>query len=260
MHESVKTTRNGPIFEVVLDRPKANAIDAATSRAMGEAFVAFRDDPVLRVAILTGGGTRFFSAGWDLKAAAGGESVAEDFGAGGFGGLSELPDLNKPVIAAVNGMAVGGGFELFLAADLVVAAEHAEFFLSEVRMGVVPDAAGFRLPKQLPRPLAMELLLTGRRLTARQAQGIGLVNQVVQGADVMDAARAIAGEILKASPLAVEATKEIVRLSEGLPVADCYRTLRAKGFPAFERLLASADIREGPRAFAEKRAPAWQGR
>jgi len=260
MSESVKTTRNGAIFEVVLDRPKANAIDGATSRAMSEAFVAFRDDPALRVAILTGAGSRFFSAGWDLKAAAEGATVEEDFGPGGFGGLSELPDLNKPVIAAVNGMAVGGGFELLLAADLVVAAEHAEFFLPETRMGVVPDSASFRLPKQLPRPLAMELLLTGRRLVAREAQGLGLINQVVLGPDVMDAARVMAAEILKGAPLAVEATKEIVRMGEEIPVAECYRTMRAKGFPTFERLLLSEDIQEGPRAFAEKRDPVWKGR
>jgi crotonobetainyl-CoA hydratase len=260
MHESVKITRNGSIFEVMLDRPKANAIDGATSRAMGEAFVTFRDDPALRVAILTGAGTRFFSAGWDLKAAASGESVETDFGPGGFGGISELPNLNKPVIAAVNGMAVGGGFELFLAADLVVAAEHAEFFLSELRMGVVPDAASFRLPKQLPRTVLMEMLLTSRHLSARDAQGLGLVNQVVAGPDVMDAARAMAGEILKASPLAMAATLEIIRMGEGLSVADCYRSMRNKGFPAFERLLASEDIKEGPRAFAEKRDPVWRGR
>jgi len=260
MSESVKTTRNGAIFEVVLDRPKANAIDGATSRAMSEAFVAFRDDPALRVAILTGAGSRFFSAGWDLKAAAEGATVEEDFGPGGFGGLSELPDLNKPVIAAVNGMAVGGGFELLLAADLVVAAEHAEFFLPETRMGVVPDSASFRLPKQLPRPLAMELLLTGRRLSARDAHGLGLINQVVQGPDVMDAARSLAAEIVKGAPLAIEATLEIVRMGQGVPVAECYRAMRSKGFPIFERLLVSDDIQEGPRAFAEKRDPVWKGR
>jgi len=260
MSDSVKTTRKDGIFEVVLDRPKANAIDGATSRAMSEAFVTFRDDPSLRVAILTGAGTRFFSAGWDLKAAAEGATVEEDFGPGGFGGLSELPNLNKPVIAAANGMAVGGGFELLLAADLVVAAEHAEFFLSETRMGVIPDSASFRLPKQLPRPLAMEMLLTGRHYSARETQGLGLINQVVQGPDVMDAARAMAAEILKGAPLAVEATKEIVRMGEGMPVAECYRTMRSKGFPTFERLLVSEDIQEGPRAFAEKRDPMWKGR
>ncbi len=260
MPESVKTTRHGATFEVVLDRPKANAIDGATSRAMGEAFITFRDDPSLRVAILTGAGSRFFSAGWDLKAAAEGETYEADFGPGGFGGISELPDLNKPVIVAANGMAVGGGFEILLAADLVVAAEHAEFFLPETRMGVVPDSASFRLPKQLPRPLAMEMLLTGRRLSAREAHGLGLVNQVVQGPDVMDAARMLAADILKGAPLAVEATKEIVRLGEAMPVAECYRTMRSRGFPIFERLLVSDDIKEGPRAFAEKRDPVWKGR
>ena len=260
MTTSVKTTRRGAIFEIVLDRPKANAIDAATSRAMGEAFASFRDDPALRVAILGGAGERFFSTGWDLKAAASGESVEADFGVGGFGGISELPGLNKPVIAAVNGMAVGGGFEIVIATDMAIAAEHAEFFLSEVRMGVVPDAACFRLPKQLPRPLAMELLLTGRRIGAKEAQSLGLINRVVPGGQVMDAARTMAEEVLKGAPLAVEAAKEIIRMSEALSVADCYRTMRGKGYPTFERLLVGEDIKEGPRAFAEKRDPVWTGR
>jgi crotonobetainyl-CoA hydratase len=146
MTEALKLERRDGILEVTLDRPKANAIDAATSRAMGEAFCAFRDDPGLVCAILTGGGERFFSAGWDLKAAAAGESADSDFGAGGFGGLSELFDLNKPVIAAINGHAVGGGFELMLACDMAVAAADAQFWLPEARLGIIADSAALRLP------------------------------------------------------------------------------------------------------------------
>ena len=145
--ESVQTTRphRGDELELTIDRPKANAIDSATSRAMGEAFVAFRDDPELRVAIVTGAGDRFFSAGWDLKAhAAGDPGDPEAFGAGGFAGLTELFDLDKPVIAAVNGYAAGGGFELALACDLIVATPEARFSLPEVKLGLVPDSGGIQ--------------------------------------------------------------------------------------------------------------------
>lgn len=259
MSDAIKVVRNGPILELTLDRPKANAIDAATSREMGKVFASFRDDPALRVAILTGAGNRFFSSGWDLKAAAAGETVEADYGVGGFGGFPELHDLNKPVIAAVNGLAVGGGFEIALSADLMVAAEHAELFLSEVRMGVVPDAGCFRLPKQLPRPLAMELLLTSRRIGAAEAKAIGLVNRVVPGAQVMDAARDLAGEIVKGAPLAVTAVLEIVKSTQTLSLPECYRAMKEKRFPAYRRLLASEDIKEGPRAFAQKRDPVWKG-
>jgi crotonobetainyl-CoA hydratase len=158
----VHIDKRGAVLEVTLDRPKANAIDSAASRALGEAFVTLRDDPALHVAIVTGVGDKFFSAGWDLKAVAAGDST--DYGAGGFAGLTELFDLAKPVISAVNGLAVGGGFELALAADLIVAADHAEFFLPEVTLGIIPDAGGvLRLPRRLSRALATEMLMTGSR-------------------------------------------------------------------------------------------------
>ena len=162
MSESLHLTRNGPILEITLDRPKANAIDAKTSFAMGEAFLNFRDDPELRVAIITGGGEKFFSAGWDLKAAAEGEAPDADFGPGGFAGLTEIFDLNKPVIAAVNGYAFGGGFELALAADFIVCAENASFALPEAKLGIVPDSGGvLRLPKLLPPAIVNEMMMTG---------------------------------------------------------------------------------------------------
>jgi crotonobetainyl-CoA hydratase len=259
MSEAVRCERRGAVLEITLDRPKANAIDPATSRALGSAFASLRDDPALRVAIVTGGGERFFSAGWDLKAAAAGE--VQDYGVGGFAGLTELFDLTKPVIAAVNGLAVGGGFELALACDLIVAAEGVEFFLPEVTIGIIPDAGGvLRLPRRLPRALAMELMLTGERLSASEALRLGLVNRVVPGPELMPTARNLAARLAGLAPLAVAALKAVVAATEGLPVEGAYRLMRGRGVPAYDRMLASEDAREGPRAFAEKRPPVWKGR
>jgi len=260
MNDVLKVTRNGQILEVTLDRPKANAIDAATSRRMGALFCEFRDDPSLRVAIITGGGEKFFSAGWDLNAAAQGEALDSDYGPGGFAGLTELHDLYKPVIAAVNGMAVGGGFELALACDLIVAVEQAQFFLPEVLVGVLADAGSFRLPKRLPRPIAMEMLLTGRRMGAEEARSWGLVNAVTLRDALMDKAREYAQAIVQAAPLAIAAVKEVTRATEALDVSACYALMRSGQLKAYERMLASEDAKEGPRAFAEKRPPVWQGR
>lgn len=260
MDDVLKVTRNGQILEVMLDRPKANAIDAATSRRMGALFSEFRDDPALRVAIITGGGEKFFSAGWDLNAAAAGEAIDSDYGPGGFAGLTELHDLNKPVIAAVNGLAVGGGFELALACDLIVASEQAQFSLPEVLVGLLADAATFRLPKRLPRQIAMELLLTGRRMGAEEAARWGLVNAVTTRQGLMDKARAYAQAIIKAAPLAVAAVKEVARVTEALDLPACYKLMRSGQLVTYERMLSSEDAQEGPGAFAEKRQPVWQGR
>jgi crotonobetainyl-CoA hydratase len=253
---------SGAVLEITLDRPKANAIDAATSRALGEAFVAFRDDPALRVAIVTGAGEKFFSAGWDLKAVARGEEEDADYGPGGFAGLTELFDLAKPVIAAVNGMAVGGGFELVLACDLIVAAEHAEFFLPEVTLGIVPDAGGaIRLPRRLPRAIAKDMLLTGRRMAADEAASWGLVNATVPGGELMAATRSLAERIATgAAPLSVLAVKEVVAATECLNIPEAYRLLASGELEHYERMLDSEDSREGARAFAEKRKPVWKGR
>ena len=173
---SMEVVRNGEILEVTIDRPKANAIDAATSREMSAVFESFMKDPQLRVAILTGAGTRFFSAGWDLTAASEGEAFESDYGVGGFGGICELKYRPKPVIVAVNGMAVGGGFEIALAADLIVAAEHAEFFLPEANLGLIADNATIRLPKIVPPNIAREMLISGRRMSAAEAQSWGIVH------------------------------------------------------------------------------------
>jgi crotonobetainyl-CoA hydratase len=258
---AVRTEVEEGVLLVTLDRPPANAIDVATSRALHAAFRQLQDEDDLRVAVLTGSGERFFSAGWDLKAAAAGESLEADHGPGGFGGLTELFDLTKPVIAAVNGMALGGGFELALAADLLVAAEHAELALTEVRVGMVADAGGLlRLPQRVPPAVANELLLTGRRMGAAEAHRWGLVNRVVPAADLGAEALRLAREVCRSAPLAVAAVKEIIAATAGSSVEDGFRRMRRGDLPAYRAMLESEDAVEGPRAFAEKRPPRWQGR
>ena len=258
MSNVMKLERRGHVLEMTLDRPKANAIDAATSRQMAEAVAGFRDDPELRVGILTGTG-RFFSAGWDLKAAASGESEDADHGEGGFGGITENWRLNKPLIAAVNGYAAGGGFEVALACDVILASTTATFMLSEVRVGVVASGGGIiRLPHRIPYGLAMEMLYTGRPMQADEALRTGLANRVVEPAELMPAARALADEIVTSSPLSVQAVKSILRDVEGLSGPEAFAAQANNA--EHRRLRGSEDFKEGPRAFAEKRAPVWKAR
>ena len=257
---AVTVVADGPLLEVTLDRPKANAIDAAASRELSAVFARFRDDPERRVAVFTGAGDRFFSAGWDLKAAASGEEFEADYGEGGFGGFGELPGLRKPVICAVNGMAVGGGFEIVLAADLAVASSSARFWLPEAGLGIVADTASVRLPRMLPPVVANEVLYAGRRLDAAEALRWGLVNSVVDGDDLMAEARALARRVAQAAPLSVAAVMEIRNRTGHLRPADAFAALRSGDLAAYESMLVSEDAAEGPRAFAEGRAPRWQGR
>ena len=257
---SLNVTKNGKILEITLNRPKANAIDNATSRAMGDLFAEFRDDPDLRVAILTGGGERFFSAGWDLNAAADGAAIDGEYGVGGFAGLTEMHDLNKPVIAAVNGMAVGGGFELALCCDLIVAADHAQFFLPEIFIGIVSDAGSFRLPKRIPHHIAMEMLLTGRRMEMTEAAQWGLVNAVVPQEQLMAKAREYAELMIQGAPLSLAAVKELTRATANLSDEESYTFMRSGNAKIYDQMIASADAQEGPRAFAEKRDAVWQGK
>lgn len=246
-----------PNVVVTFDRGKANALDAATSRDLGRVFESFRDSSSYRVAIVTGSGSQFFCAGWDLNAAASGESFDADFGAGGFGGFQNLPGLNKPVICAVNGMAVGGGFEMLLAADLIVAAEHAEFFMPEPQVGVIPDTGTVRLRRMIPDLIAREMLLTGKRLTASEAARWGLVNRVVAREQLLNAAFDLADRIAAAAPLAITAILDSLRRTDSLSVSAAFAVM--EGSDSYRRMVESDDAVEGARAFTEKRSPVWKG-
>ena len=252
--------RAGSAGIITLNRPKANAIDMATSRRLGEIFTEFRDDPELRVAILTAQGEKFFCPGWDLKAAAEGEAADADYGVGGFGGLQELRGLNKPVIAAVNGIACGGGLELALGADIILAADHANFALPEINSGTVADAATIKLPKRIPYHIAMELLFTGRWFDAEEAHRWGLVNRILPAADLMAEARKMADDLAAGPPLVFAAIKEIAREAENMKFQDALNRINGSQFETVERLYRSEDQKEGARAFAEKRDPVWTGR
>ena len=260
MTDPIKTTISGHVLEVTIDRPKANAIDLATSRQMGQIFRDFRDNPELRVAILTAAGDKFFSAGWDLKAAAAGDAVDGDYGVGGFGGLQELPHLNKPVICAVNGICCGGGLEMALSCDLILAAEHASFALPEIRSGTVADAASVKLPKRIPYHIAMELLLTGRWIDTEEAYRWGLINHILPASELMDKARDMAQMIASGPPLVMAAIKEVVRNAEDMKFQDAMNKITKSQFATVERLYNSEDQIEGAVAFAEKRDPVWKGR
>ena len=256
----IKTRREGAVLEVTLDRPKANAIDLATSRIMGETFRDFRDDETLRVAILRAGGDKFFCPGWDLKAAADGDAVDGDYGIGGFGGLQELPHLNKPVICAVNGICCGGGLELALSCDLILASNNATFALPEIRSGTVADAASIKLPKRIAYHIAMDLLLTGRWFDAKEALQWGILREITTPETLLSKAWDLARLLESGPPLVYAAIKEVVREAEDMRFQDVLNRVTKRQLPTVDRLYSSEDQLEGARAFAQKRDPIWKGR
>ena len=225
---------------------------------MGEAFVGFEANSAVRVVIITGAGERFFSAGWDLGAAADGEAFDSDYGAGGFGGFPDLPNRTVPVIAAVNGMAVGGGFEIAMAADMIVAAEDAVFFLPEAALGILPDSGSVRLPRLLPLHIAREVLLAGRRLTAAEGAQFGLINRVVPAAELLTTAREIAAGVVANAPLSIAAILDIERRTAALDPIDAMTAI--KTFDSYRAAIDSQDAVEGNASFTEKRPPIWTGR
>ncbi|PID65558.1 MAG: crotonobetainyl-CoA hydratase [Gammaproteobacteria bacterium] len=259
IEQPIITTINNGILWITLNRPKANAIDARTSQQLNDIFDDFEQNADCRVAIIRGAGERFFCAGWDLSAAAEGEAADADFGRHGFGGLATRFDNPKPVIAAVNGMAIGGGFELALCCDLIVAAEHATFALPEAKVGVAPDTGSLRLPNRIPQPLAMEMLLTGKKIDSSEAERLGLLNRVVALDELENTAEALANAIIANAPLAIAAIKQLANAAQQNSLAENYQTLFDKGFDRYETMLRSDDALEGPAAFAEKRQPRWMG-
>jgi crotonobetainyl-CoA hydratase len=258
MSDGVRIVRAGDILEVTLDRPKANAIDLATSRQLNDVFTAFRDDAALKIAIITGAGERFFSPGWDLKAAAAGESSDENWGVGGFGGLNYPRNLNKPIIAAVNGIACGGGFELVLGTDIIVMEEHAKFALPEINVGVLADAGTIKLRRRIPYHVAVEFLLTGRWMDAAEAKHWGLANHVVPTGQALQKAREIARQLADGPPLLFPAIKQLLRHTEMIPEHEAFEL--HDSLDLVQRVIRSEDLKEGTLAFTEKRKPKWTGR
>jgi crotonobetainyl-CoA hydratase len=258
MTDGIRTVKDGAILEITIDRPKANAIDLKASRRLNQIVSSFRDDPELRIAIITGAGERFFSPGWDLKAAAAGEESDSDWGVGGFAGFNYPRNLNKPIIAAVNGIACGGGFEIVLGTDIIVMEEQAKFALPEINVGVLADAGTIKLRRRIPYHVAVEFLLTGRWMDAAEAKHWGLANHVVPTGQAMTKAREIARQLMDGPPLLFPAIKQLLRHTEMVPEHEAFEL--HDSLDAVQRVVRSDDLKEGTRAFSEKRKPRWTGR
>jgi len=268
----VKAERRSQVLEIILDHPPVNAISRQLSRELYAVAYEFQADDHLRVGLITAAGERAFSAGWDFREAV---ATAEEHGSpfgltsenphgpGGFGGITNYPGLLKPLIAAVQAPAIGGGFEIALACDVIVMAEDAFFQLPEMQRGILPDAGGVqRLPRRIPRNVAVEMMLTGRRMSAAEAKHWGLVHAVYPRGELLDAARQLADEIAEGAPLAMQALKEVLAETEMMPLGQAMAIDREppEHLAIYRRMMTSSDAEEGPRAFLERRKPNWQGR
>ena len=259
-YEFVTVEREGPVTVITINRPEVmNALHPPANHELSAVFDGFATDPEQWVAIITGAGERAFSAGNDLRYQAenrGTLTIPET----GFAGLTSRFDLNKPVIAAVNGVAMGGGFEIALACDIIVAAQNAIFALPEPRVGLAALAGGLhRLPRQIGEKQAMGMILTGRRVPAAEGQTLGFVNEVVPAGEALAGARRWAASILECGPMSVRASKEAVLRGLGEPSLQA-AIKGQNAWPAVAALYRSEDFREGPLAFAQKRAPNWKGK
>lgn len=257
----VLTHSAGRVFHITINRAeRRNAIDPETNQLMHDAMERFAADDDLWIAVLRGAGDKAFSAGGDLMALdrslSGGEAYV--IPASGYGGLTARFDLVKPVIAAVNGLAFGGGFEIALAADLIICADHAEFALPEPKVGILALAGGIhRLPRQIPKKLAMEILLTGGRISARRALELGLVNQLVPYAQLDEAVAQMVERLMRCGPLSLRATKQMVELGLGFSLEEAIAKQEQGYYSALNRMIGSHDVKEGVKAFSEKRPPVW---
>ncbi len=258
MPEFCKVVRDGKVLIGTIDRPELmNALHPPANTELAEVWDEFVEDPELWVGIVTGAGDRAFSAGNDLKHTASGAGGSQP--EAGFGGLTSRFDCPKPIIAAVNGVAMGGGFEIALACDIIIASDQAIFALPEPRVGLAALAGGLqRLPRMIPLKQALGMILTGRRVPAQEGYELGFVTEVVPHADLMKAAMGWAEQILEGAPLSVRASKQVVLQSQN--IADLAEAMKNGQYPAVREMMSSQDLREGPRAFAEKRKPDWKGR
>ncbi len=248
-----------PILEITLSKGKANVISAEDSRQLNRMWEDFRKNPGQRFGILTGKGEKFFCAGWDLKnVAESGEASDSDYGSGGFGGLNYPRNFDKPVICAVNGIACGGGFEIMLGCDIIVAEEHATFALPEIRVGVIPDCGVVKLRRRIPYHVAVEFMMTGRWMDAEEAKHWGLVNHIVPKGQGLSKAREIAETLAAGPPLLYPAIKQVLRMTETVSENEAFAVHDASA--KVEAVNRSEDLKEGALAFAEKREPVWKGK